>query len=74
MLYKITLNWYGEIHILYTNAKGENEAKRNARTRLKEKLGKDSLSEITCYFDGRKDNMRIEKIFKKTRSFNSNML
>jgi len=62
-LFKITLNWYGEIHIFYTHAKAETIAIRNSRKRLKIKLGKTPKStELYYYFRGHKDNVKVEKL------------
>lgn len=47
--FKVTLNWFGEIHTIYTTTDGELRARRNALYQLANKLGKD-LSFIQRHF------------------------
>ena len=62
-LFKVTLNWYGEIHIFHTHANSEPNAERNAKKKLTVKLRKKPTTpEINYYFNGKKDNVTIEKL------------
>jgi len=58
--YKVTLNWYGEIHVFYTSSKTAKTAKNNAINRLAKKLGKNRNS-VSGYFSGDKDNFSIKE-------------
>jgi hypothetical protein len=63
--YKGTLNYYGEIHELWTTTRSEAKARRNFITRMIDTLDLDPYDGRTilnCYFNGDKDNMKIERI------------
>lgn len=60
-LYKVTLNWYGEIHILLTQAYSQAQALANARARLAEELGKSRYSVRQYYLDG-KDRYEVKEV------------
>lgn len=62
-LYKISLNWYGEVHILYRHAKSRGKALTLGVRGLEKKLGKESGS-CYMYFVG-KDRYRIEEVKEK---------
>ena len=58
-LYKGTFNWYGEMHLLYTQAKCANSAFSNFITQLSKLLERER-SAIHIYFvDGSRDNWKI---------------
>ena len=63
MKYKVTLNWYGELHILYTNAKSENGALENVIWRLAKKLGK-SRWIVKSKFYGDRDNFEVREVIE----------
>jgi hypothetical protein len=62
-LYKVTLNWSGEIHQQYTQASSEHRALNNAIRQLSKKLGF-VYSYYRSKFNGQTDNFKIEKIIK----------
>lgn len=59
-LYKVTLNWSGELHTIYTHAKSKKFALKNSITQLSKKL---RINRTICNmkFQGQKDNFKIEK-------------
>ena len=57
--YKVTLNWHGEIHTLWTTTTGTIQAIRNAKYQLANKLGKD-LSYVRRHF-WTGDKVKVEK-------------
>lgn len=62
-LWKVTLNWYGEIHPFHTHANSEANAKRNAKKKLICKLKQGhSFTTMNNYFNGSKDNVKAEKL------------
>ena len=58
--YKITLNWYGEVHTIYTSSSTEQRALNNATTRLAATLGM-SRAYVKCFFLGERDNFKIKE-------------
>lgn len=58
--YQGTFNWYGEVHTLWTIAINPNQAYSNMTTRLAKAL-KLSVRFVRLYYDGSKDNYRIER-------------
>jgi len=58
--YKVTLNWYGELHTFYTNSGSTSKAKANAISRLAKKLGK-SRYIVRQYYNSGKDNFKVER-------------
>ena len=48
--YKVTLNWYGELHCVYTKTTRPDIAARNAVYKLAQSLGRD-LSFVRPYFN-----------------------
>uniref|UniRef100_A0A6M3LSC1 Uncharacterized protein n=1 Tax=viral metagenome TaxID=1070528 RepID=A0A6M3LSC1_9ZZZZ len=60
-LFKVTLNYYGELHTFYTHTLSQSQALRNARLKLEMKLRKVKNS-LIVYFNGDKDNFKVEKI------------
>ena len=58
--YKVTLNWHGEIHIIYTDAIGPSRALNNAEFQLARKLGV-TYSYVNRQFIGGKDNFKVER-------------
>jgi len=59
-LYKVTLNWYREIHTFYTDSSGKSRALRNAISRLSKKLGV-SYNYVNKQFINGKDNFKVER-------------
>ena len=39
MKFKVTINWYGEVHVIYTHAKDANKALNNACHQLAKLVG-----------------------------------
>ena len=64
MLYKVTLNWSGELLTFYTHSKNEKGALNNGITQLANKL-KVNRTICNMKFLGQKDNYKIEKIEKE---------
>jgi len=58
--YKITLNWYGEIHEFWTHADSISQAKVFTLQKFIMQIGKNPGS-IWAYFNGQKDNIKIEE-------------
>lgn len=58
-MYKIILNYFGEIHTFYRNAKSEKMAKNYAIFELEKKVGKVKFS-LLKYFD--KLNFEVVKL------------
>ena len=48
-LYKVTLNWYGEIHLFFTHANSESRARRNVYGQFGAKMGR-TYSAVKRYF------------------------
>lgn len=61
MRYKVTLNWYGELHVFWTHASSGEKAKRNSIEKLAAKL-KRKAGYLIAYFDGKKDNFIIMEV------------
>ena len=59
-LYIVTLNWYGEIHTLYTSSSSDLKALGNAVSQLAKRL-KVSRWKVKMYYLGGKDNFKIER-------------
>ena len=59
-LYKVTLNWYGEVHTLYTSSTTDLKALNNAISQLAKRL-KVSRWRVKMYYIGGKDNYKIER-------------
>lgn len=59
-LYKVTLNWSGELHQQYTHAGSESRALNNAVRQLSKKLGF-VYSYYRSKFNGQTNNFKIEK-------------
>lgn len=59
--YKVTLNWQGERHIMYSTANKALVAKMSVLTRLSKKVDR-SIKFLVNYFDGSKDNIKIEEV------------
>jgi hypothetical protein len=51
-LFEITLNWYGEIHRLYSHAQRASSARANAIQQLSEKLGRTASSVRRYFYEG----------------------
>jgi len=64
--YKGTFNWYGEVHILHTVARGEFTAYTKFTRVLSKKLQR-TPNAIRAYFGGQKDNYEIRKEAKDER-------
>jgi len=62
-LYKGTYNWYGEVMTLYVHASDPQVAKVLFIRRIANKMGR-SIITVQYYFDGSKDNFRIEEVKK----------
>lgn len=58
--YKVTLNWYGEIHELWTHASSVAQARAIVVKRFAEKIGREPFS-LLAYFNGNKDNIKVEE-------------
>lgn len=58
-LYKVTLNWHGEIHEFYTHATSETKALRQACGRLSNRVGR-LYKHVRPKFSD-KDNYNIER-------------
>ena len=58
--YLVTLNWYGEIHTLYTSSSTEQKALTNAICQLAKKISYD-LAYVKRFFLGDKDNYKIKE-------------
>ena len=58
-LYLGTFNWHLETHRIWTHAKDEEKARRLMVTKLAKKLGRSRVV-VNSYFDGSKDNYKIE--------------
>jgi hypothetical protein len=56
--YLVTLNWYGEVHTIYTSSSTEQRALNNAICQLAAKVGY-CRSYVKCFFLGEKDNFKI---------------
>jgi len=59
--FKVTMNWQGEKHEIYTSANTTLAAQSHAFSRLAKRLGR-SVRFLTNYFDGSKDNIKVEKV------------
>ena len=59
-LYKVTLNWYGEIHIFYSHATASNRALNFSIRRLAKELGV-TYGYVKRKFIGEKDNFKVER-------------
>jgi hypothetical protein len=56
-----TFNWYGEVHVLYTEASCKDSAFNNFIFQLTEKLGRSRRTLLFHFLDEKKDNYRIER-------------
>jgi hypothetical protein len=56
--YLVRLNWYGEVHNVYTSSTSENGALLNAFQQLARKTGM-SKGFIKLHFRGDKDNFKV---------------
>ena len=56
--YKVTLNWYGEIHEFWTHANSKRQARASVLKKFAEERG---LYTVQAYFMGQKDNIKIEE-------------
>jgi len=72
LLYKVTLNWSGELLTFYTHSKSEKGALKNSVTQLSKKLG---INYTVCNakFLGQRANFKIEKEIKN-EPYNHNKL
>lgn len=59
--YKVTLNWYKEIHTFYTTATSEAKAKQNAFARLASKIDR-SIRLINKYYQENQCSYKIEEV------------
>jgi hypothetical protein len=59
-LYKVTLNWHGEVHVLFTHSPKEASALRNAVRKLARYLTVD-YSYVRRLYLGDKDNFKVER-------------
>jgi len=62
MRYRVTLNWYGEVHTFWTSTDKESRAEFNAMDRLARKVQM-SRYYVRQYFYGR-DKVRVEREVK----------
>lgn len=58
--YLVTLNWYGEVHTIYTSSSTEQRAFNNACSQLAKKVGY-NYTFVKCFFLGEKDNFKIKE-------------
>lgn len=58
-LYKCTFNWYGQVIVLYRYGLNKDHAKRLCVYFLSKRLGR-TISTIFNYFNGTRDNYRID--------------
>jgi len=60
-LYRIEMNWQGEVHIFYTWANSPLVAKCYAMQRLSKKIER-GITFLDSYFNGSKDNFTIKEV------------
>ena len=58
--HKVILNWYGELHTLYTTASSGNTAFRNAQRQLAKKL-QVLPYKVRQYYNRDIDNVKVER-------------
>jgi uncharacterized protein (DUF1810 family) len=61
--YRVTLNWQGAIHVFYTMANTPLVAKMAILSRFSHDIDR-SITTLNNYFDGRRDNFKIEEVTK----------
>lgn len=61
-LYKGIFNWYGEIHILYTEANCQNRAFGNLIMQLSKKLKRTRRSVMFYFEDEKKNNWSLKEV------------
>jgi len=59
--YKISLNWYGEQKVLWTEAASNAQARAFVIKKFAQEIGREPFS-ILAYFNGSRDNIKIEEI------------
>lgn len=59
--YKGTFNWHGEIHTIYRHGINKEHAKEMMLMALGKKLDR-HFPLLRIYFDGSKDNFKIEEV------------
>jgi len=59
--YKVTLNYYGQLVIIYTVTNSPKKAVNNATYQLAQKVGKD-LSFIRRYFNDKQNSYHVEEV------------
>lgn len=57
--YKGLFNWYGEVFVLYTEAKCQNKAFNNFTVQLAKKLKRTRRSVMLYFLDENRDNYKI---------------
>lgn len=57
--YKVTLNWYGEIHTFYTSSTTKRKALSNAMIQLAKELVRSNYS-VRQYFNDGKDKYEVK--------------
>jgi hypothetical protein len=61
-LYKVTMNWQGEVHSVYRWATSVDNALQLAFVHLAKKLGMNKTHRIANYFLSGKDNIEVREV------------
>ena len=59
--YKISLNWYGELKVLWTEAASNTQARTFVLQKFAKTVGMEPNA-VRAYFSGSRDNIKIEEI------------